>query len=205
MSDNDELPLFPDLDHVSIDVRALVQRSQATLYSSLVTRPTGRAVRMAIESQLAEQVKTSDAPALSLIDMSEVSVLDFSCADEVVARLLARYMAEDRPLDAFFVFLGVAEHHLEPIEAVLARHDLVAVAEVAPNAFRLLGTVSREAQALWEALDSSSLLPAEELNDVVEAKGGPPAFEELVKQRLVVRLGSERGVQALSSVVRALR
>ena len=64
-----ELSLPP----IQIDVGSLVQRSVATLYSHLVTRPTGRAVRLAIESLLAEAGDT----ALSLIDLSEVSVLDF--------------------------------------------------------------------------------------------------------------------------------
>ncbi|HCR04782.1 MAG TPA: hypothetical protein DIU18_06310, partial [Gemmatimonadetes bacterium] len=74
-----ELSLPP----IQIDVGSLVQRSVATLYSHLVTRPTGRAVRLAIESLLAD----AGDIALSLIDLSEVNVLDFSCADEAVAKL----------------------------------------------------------------------------------------------------------------------
>jgi hypothetical protein len=67
----------PSLPPIQIDVGSLVQRSVATLYSHLVTRPTGRAVRQAIESLLADAGDT----AFSLIDLSEVTVLDFSCAD----------------------------------------------------------------------------------------------------------------------------
>ena len=92
-----ELPLDP----IAIDVGDLVQKTVTSLYSHLVTRQTGRAVRMAIEAQLAELGEMS----LSLIDLSEVTVLDFSCADEVVAKLIQRYQGSDSP-GVFFVFRG---------------------------------------------------------------------------------------------------
>jgi hypothetical protein len=205
MTNKDEPSLFPDLDPVSIDVRALVQHSLAKLYSSLVTRPTGRAVRLAIETQLADQIGSSGTPALSLIDLSEVTVLDFSCADEVVARLLRRYVAADRPLEAFFVFLGVGDLHREPIETALERHDLVAVAEVSPNGFGLLGSVSPRALELWLTLDSVTPVLPSDFEGAVASPGGQEAFEELLRQRLVVPLGSKQGPQALSTVARALR
>ena len=64
------------LDPIAIDVGDLVQRTVASLYSHLVTRQTGRAVRMAIETQLAEMGERS----LSLIDLSEVTVLELDPA-----------------------------------------------------------------------------------------------------------------------------
>jgi len=66
-------------DPIAIDVGLLLQRSIASLYSHLVTRPTGRAVRMAIEAQVAESSRTS----LSLIDLSEVTVIDTQASSPV--------------------------------------------------------------------------------------------------------------------------
>ena len=60
------------IDPIEIDVGMVLQRSVASLYSHLVTRPTGRAVRLAIESQLAE----TERPSLSMIDLSEVEEQD---------------------------------------------------------------------------------------------------------------------------------
>ena len=90
--------MSPDfgIDPIEIDVGTVLQRSVASLYSHLVTRPTGRAVRLAIESQLAE----AERPSVYMIDLSEVAILDFSCADEVVAKLLLRYVEADRPAEA---------------------------------------------------------------------------------------------------------
>src|SRR5688500_15443890 len=96
------------------DLSELVQRSVATMYSHLVTRPTGRALRIGIESQITEL----GALCISVLDFRQVVVLDYSCADETIAKLLQRFQQPDRP-QVYFVARGVSERHREPIEAVL--------------------------------------------------------------------------------------
>ncbi len=105
-------------------VRAVLHTSVATFYSNLVTRPAGQAVRVAIEDQLREAQGTS----LSILDFSHVGVIDFSCADEVIAKLLRKYMSRDRPSEAFFVVQGVSRDHRDLIETVLQRQNLLLVA-----------------------------------------------------------------------------
>ena len=173
-----EAPLAP----VQIDVGGLVRRSVATLYSHLVTRPTGRAVRLAIETQLAEAGETS----CSLIDLSEVSVLDFSCADEVVAKLLARYLGEDRPRDAFFVFRGVVESHREPVEAVLARQGLAAIAHNGTGC-ELLGVRSGLEEGVWSVVEERGRLPSAEIPALLRRTSDRETLEVLVRRRLVFR------------------
>ena len=192
------------IDPVAIDVRALVQRNVATLYSHLVTRPTGRAVRLAIESQLAQQLDDSTGQALSLVDMSEVGVLDFSCADEVVARLLAQYLPESRPRNAFFVFVGVGELHREPIQTVLVRSSLIAVAEQDGN-YDLIGAVTHSLRDAWRKIESAGTLPVSRLESMFSDPQELYAAHELIRQRLVLHLEATGRVQALSTVARALR
>ena len=128
-----------DVSPVAIDLTRLHRRTLTSFYSNLVTRPTGRAVRMGVESQLADL----DAKAcLSVLDFSQVHVLDYSCADEIVAKLLLRFVGDDRPADAFFLARGLREHHLEAVEAVLERHNLLLVAEAERGPTRLLGPSS---------------------------------------------------------------
>jgi hypothetical protein len=180
---------------VQIDVSGLVRRSVATLYSHLVTRPTGRAVRLAIETQLAEAGETS----CSLIDLSEVTVLDFSCADEVVAKLLTRYLEADRPREAFFVFRGVAERHREPVEAVLERHRLAAVAE-AGRSCELLGVRTGLEDRVWYAVEERGRLSREAAEALFTAYKQREALETLIVRRLVFRApGGE--LHALSRLV----
>ena len=56
-------------------------------------------------------------------------MIDFSCADEVVAKLLHALRADDRRSDAYFLFRGVTDDHWDAIEAVLERHGLALALE----------------------------------------------------------------------------
>lgn len=188
----------PRVEPLQIDVGSLVRLSVATLYSHLVTRPTGRAVRLAIEAQLAEAGETS----CSLIDLSQVTVLDFSCADEVVAKLLARYLGEDRPQNAFFVFRGVGEPHREPVEAVLERQRLAAVTEGA-SGYELLGSRSGVEARVWATVEAQGRIPPSGTDCVLPLAGERDVLDELVRRRLVFRApGGD--VYALSRLVREL-
>jgi hypothetical protein len=113
---------------LAIDLTRMHPRTVTSFYSNLVTRPTGRAVRMGVESQIAE-LPAARAVSLSILDFSQVRVVDYSCADEIVAKLLLRYATDDRPGDVYFLVRGVQEHHQEAIEAVLEHHRLVVCAE----------------------------------------------------------------------------
>jgi hypothetical protein len=187
----DELGVEP----LQIDVGGLVRRTVATLYSHLVTRPTGRAVRLAIETQLAEAGETS----CSLIDLTEVTVLDFSCADEVVAKLLQRYLEDDRPQDAFFVFQGAGDRHRDPIEAVLERASLAAVAGGA-GSYQLVGIQSSWEARVWSAIEERGHLAPASLPVLFRESVEREALEALVRRRLIFRAQSG-AVHALSRLV----
>jgi hypothetical protein len=142
-----------------IDVGVVLRRSVAHLYSDLVTRPTGAAVRQQIEQQLA----LVDGRAFTVIDFSQVGLLDFSCADEVIAKLLLRYCADCPPHDGYFLFRGVREDHYDAIEAVLERHDLALAVETDDGVVRLVGAVDAGARAAWELLERTGGATTEEV------------------------------------------
>lgn len=133
---------------LSFDLGSLVRRSVASLYSHLITRPTGQALRLGIESQIGEMGDL----CLSVLDFSQVAVLDYSCADEAVAKLILRFREPDRPVDAYFLVRGLDLHHLEMIEAVLERHRLAVVAEMIGSGPTLLGSASSFEREVWERL-----------------------------------------------------
>lgn len=62
-------------------VQAVLQQSVSGIYTDLVTRPTGRAVRENIERHLAPGT-------IAVMDFTGVGCLDYSCADEIVAKLV---------------------------------------------------------------------------------------------------------------------
>ena len=187
------------LDPIAFDVGGLLQRTVTSLYAHLVTRPTGQAVRMAIEARLAGAGERS----LSLVDLSEVGILDFSCADEVVAKLLLRY-ATDEVHEAFFVFRGVREPHRDQIVAVLERRGLAAVAETEPGRFELLGRGSEPERRAWTVLEDHGRLEADELVLALPSAEHRTALEELAARRLAFKGPGSGGFHALSRLVRHL-
>ena len=178
---------------LAIDLTQLHRRTVTSLYSNLVTRPTGRAVRMGVESQLAEMEDARDR-FLSVLDFSQVRVLDYSCADEIVAKLLLRYFGEDRPADAYFVVRGVQDHHREAIEAVLERHDLLLVMHAVDGEPFLLGPSNPVERACWSALDrlGPSTVPAVAEATGLVAEAVEQALGRLVAQRVAVPVGGAR-------------
>lgn len=151
------MPRQPRVVPFSFDLSTLVKRSVASLYSHLVTRPTGRALRLGIESQIGEL----GTACVSVLDFTQVVVLDYSCADEAVAKLILRFQQPDRPADAYFVARGLGEQHREPIEVVLERHRLALVAEIEARGFTLLGRANDFERDVWAVLEEEKEATAE--------------------------------------------
>jgi len=168
------------------------------LYSNLVTRPTGAAVRIVIEHQLDE----IGDHALAVLDFSHVRILDFSCADEIVAKLLQQYVSQDFPKrEVYFVFYGMSESHIYAIEAVLERHGRALVTQLADENPCLMGTVDGEERQIWETMCELGTGGAAEIAtasglDMDRVEHG---LDHLWRRRLVIRQDdrymSLRGVQ----------
>lgn len=134
-----------------LDLRTALARAECDLYSNLVTRATGRAVRGQLESMLSAM----PGQRLAVLDFTHVGVLDFSCADEIVAQLLLRFGA-GLPAHApapqspsYFMFRGLADAHLEALEPVLERHGLALVVEAPDGSMHLVGIFEPEEHAAW--------------------------------------------------------
>jgi len=122
-----------------IDVHAVLQESVSSIYADLVTRPTGRVVRERIERAIA----TAADVAIARMDFTGVGCIDYSCADEIVAKLL-----RDRP--TVLVLTGITDGHREAIEPVLAGHGLAALVEGPGGALEVLGAPEAAAALLEE-------------------------------------------------------
>lgn len=108
-----------------IDMHAALQQSVPGFYADLVTRPTGRAVREHIERRIA-------GSAVAVMDFTGVGCLDYSCADEIVAKLL-------RERVRVLVLRGVSDAHRETLEPVLRGHRLAAMIAHPDGALDVLG------------------------------------------------------------------
>jgi len=187
------------VDPVAIDVGRVLRETVRSVYAHLVTRPTGRAVRLAIETRL----ETAGPSALSLIDLSAIRILDFSCADEVVAKLLQRYGGGEGPAPCF-VFRGVFEPHREQVEYVLDRQGLVAVAETTPGAFELLGSCREPERKAWAWLEASGFVTGDQSPPGPGPGPHDDALENLIRRRVAFRSLVSGKTHALSYLVRHL-
>jgi sugar/nucleoside kinase (ribokinase family) len=142
----------------TIHIGHLLRETVASPYRNLVTRPTGAAIRNRIQETMAD----SDC-LTALLDFSGIELLDFSCADEVVAKLLLA--AEERG-GRFVVLQGLREDQHEAIEHVLTHHRL-AIAAVGQGEGhaepRLLGWVTPDARAAFTCVCARGALTAHDL------------------------------------------
>jgi hypothetical protein len=167
---------------ILIDVGTVLRGTVCDLYSNLVTRPTGAAVRTAIERQVVE----IGAPVVTTIDFSQVNLLDFSCADEIVAKLLLRYTSEDGPR-GYVTFRGIHEGHIDPIETVLERHGLALVSWHEGEA-ELFGYVDDDERAHWEVVRERGPVDADLVASVlaVPSSYATECLSRLDRRRLVM-------------------
>lgn len=180
-----------------IDIGSVLRRTVCDLYSNLVTRPTGAAVRREIENVLA----TTASPCLTVIDFSQVGLLDFSCADEVIGKLLAERRATAPQAEAYFLVRGAQEHHLEAIESAMARYGLAVLVESEDGRWQVVGSLDDMPR---RALEVVVVRGHADVDDVAAAlqqssESLAPALDALWHHRLVMR--AEGGYASLQSAL----
>lgn len=166
-----------------IDVRGVLARVGPDR-PDLVTRPTGRAVRTSIELELANLTGRT----VVVLDFSAVRLVDCSCADEIVAKLIQGSLAgEDAPLDAFFLIRGLHEDLLDELEEVLRRQRLALVAET-NGSIRLIGDVAEQARIAFQRLAARGRAAAEDLAEELAwpLESVRATLDELTLRRVVL-------------------
>jgi hypothetical protein len=121
-----------------IDVHSVLQESSAGVYTDLVTRPTGRVVRERIHRVIAAG---GGAIAIARMDFSGVGCMDYSCADEIVARLV-------RDWPAVLLLRNLTDGHREAIQGVLAGHGLAVLVQQVDGTLDALGTPAAAVELL---------------------------------------------------------
>ena len=123
----------------TIRVDAVLREAVTTPYADLVTRRTGAEVCTRLRRRLEAQPCRA-----AVLDFTAVGLVDFSCADEVVAKLLLDPGAVEAP---YVVLGGVSDLHREAIDHVLEWHSLAVVAIPADGGPPLLlGRVGADAR-----------------------------------------------------------
>lgn len=150
----------------------------------LVTRDTGQAVRSVIAGELGALA----AGDIMTLDFSGVGIIDFSCADECLAKLLTRLIAGEYG-DKYLLLAGLGESQRENIHVALERKRLPALLVRPDGSRECLGNVTPHLRETLLLLETRSSLSAREMVGVLglELTAASTRLGSLHRLRLVRR------------------
>ena len=116
------------IDMIKYDLYKLLKEELKNGSSDLVTRPSGQVIRERVE----RDIEKEDDGAVIALDFSKIGIVDYSCADEIVAKVISRLLSGEYG-DRYIVLSGLNENQKENIEVALERKDLSAMGEMRDN------------------------------------------------------------------------
>jgi hypothetical protein len=155
----------------------------------LVTRPSGQAIRERIEKDIE---KEPDGAVVAL-DFSKIGVIDYSCADEIVAKLISRLLSNEYG-DKYLLLIGLNDNQKENIEVALERKDLAVMAEMKDGKRVVLGNLNNYLKDTLDFIVKKKKATSKDLSDArkLEANTSGTRLLNLSKKRLVKRVEEER-------------
>lgn len=155
----------------------------------LVTRQSGQVIRERIEKDI-EKEKNGEVIAL---DFSKVGIIDYSCADEVIAKLISRLLSGEYG-DRYIVLTGLNENQKENIEVALERKELAVIARMNNGKKILLGSLNNYLKETLNLVVKKSKITASEFSKIMklEANTSGTRLLNLHKKRLVKRIDEIR-------------
>ena len=153
--------------------------------NDLVTRQSGQVIRERIESDIAKE----EDEAVVALDFSKIGVIDYSCADEIVTKLISRLLGGEYG-DKYITLTGLNENQKENIEVALERKDLAIMAEMRDGKHILLGSLNTYLKETLNLILKKGKITAKDLSEIMklEANTSGTRLLNLYKKRLVKRV-----------------
>ena len=166
------------------DLHKLLKEELRNGSSDLVTRPSGQVIRDRIEKDI-EQEQNGTVIAL---DFSKIGIIDYSCADEIVAKLLSRLLSGEYG-DRYITLTGLNENQKENIEVALERKGLAVIVDKEEGVKALLGSLNNYLNETLKTIIQRRKVTAKELSEIMklEANTSGTRLLNLHKKRLVKR------------------
>jgi hypothetical protein len=122
---------------VEYDLYLLLKEELKNGSNDLVTRQTGQTIRDRVEEDLG---KEPDGETIA-IDFSRIGVIDYSCADEIVAKLISRLWSNEYG-EKYILLKGLNESQKENVGVALERKNLAVMGEMRDNRKVLIGALN---------------------------------------------------------------
>ncbi len=129
----------------------------------LVTRETGRAAR----ASFARELGSLPAGSVMTLDFSGVGIIDFSCADECLAKLVTRLIAGEYG-EKYLRLTGLGESQRENIHVALERKRLPALLVRPDGSWDCLGTITPHLRETLLLLAERRRMSAREMVGLLE-------------------------------------
>ena len=155
----------------------------------IVTRQSGQVIRSRIERDI-EKEKNG---AVIALDFSNIGIIDYSCADEVVTKLISRLLSGEYG-DKYIILTGLNENQKENIEVALERKELAVMAKLNNGRKILLGSLNNYFKETLNFIIKKDKITAGDLSESLKlpANTSGTRLLNLYKKRLVKRIGEIR-------------
>jgi hypothetical protein len=174
---------------ITYDLYKILKEELKNGSSDLVTRPSGQVIRTRIEGDI-ENEKDGEVIAL---DFSKIGIIDYSCADEIVAKLISRLLSGEYG-DKYIVLTGLNENQKENIEVALERKDLAIIVQMKNGKKILLGNLNNYLKETLNLILKKGKITASDLSEYLKlpANTSGTRLLNLHKKRLVKRMDEIR-------------
>lgn len=160
----------------------------------LVTRPSGEKIRLRVERDMGKEPEG----AVVALDFLKIGIIDYSCADEIVTKLVSRLLSGEYG-DKYLMLAGLNENQKENIEVALERKDLAVMAEMRDGSRAVLGNLNNYLKDTLDFIVKKKKVTSRELSDArkIEANTSGTRLLNLYKKRLVKRVEEARSDGAM--------
>lgn len=183
--------------HTSINIRAIITEEFNREIQDLLTRPTGQKIMERLE----REIHNSSNNTTVALDFSDVGVIDYSCADEVIAKLVSRLQANEYG-ERYLVLKNLNHAQRENIQVALERKNL-ATLEESNGTWKTIGMINNYLQKTLEIVMEKGSLSSSELSQILnlELNNVSTRLINLHKIRLVKRVAEVNAQRGKSHFV----
>jgi hypothetical protein len=174
---------------IKYDLYKLLKEELGNGSKDLVTRQSGEAIRRRIERDIENE---ADGAVVAL-DFSKIGVIDYSCADEIIAKLVSRLLSGEYG-DKYLLLIGLNDNQQENIEVAVERKDLAVMAEMQSGERFVLGNLNNYLKDTLDFIVKKKTATSKDLSDArkLEANTSGTRLLNLHKKRLVKRVEEVR-------------
>jgi hypothetical protein len=187
------------------DLKIFMREEMLNGSINLVTRETGAVMRERLEREL---IANAD-PTVAFLDFSGVGVVDYSCADEVIAKLISRLLSGEYG-EKFVVLKGLSSNQMENIEVALERKKLAVLSLQEAGGWYIIGFLNNYLRKTLVSVMKKGSITLRELAEEVGIglNTGGTRLLNLYKKRLIWRseeVSKEGGRQFVYRSLTAVR